>query len=248
MYSPLIYYTIFSYQMRFDLNIGFPLLTVKRVFFKGMVDELLWFLSGSTNAFDLPERTQKWWTPWAKPDGDLGPIYGYQLRTCGNNLGKQNEIDQIQNVITQIKSNPNSRRHVMTTWSPCEINLMQLAPCHGTVIQFYVANGRLSCSMYQRSCDVFVGCPVNIACYSLLTHMIAQVCGLEVGEFIHTLGDAHLYLNHIDASIEMVKRELRPQPTILLNKAIDNIDNFKENDIVLLRYNPHPAIKVEVAI
>lgn len=243
--------SVFGRQYRYDLSYGFPLITTKKMFFGGVADELLWFLSGSTNVNDLPDRTQKWWKPWAAADGTLGPIYGHQFRqwtAFGSYDGLPDNIDQIANAIEQIKTNPNSRRLIVSTWNVGDIQDMKLPPCHGNHIQFYVKNNKLSCSMLQRSGDAFIGIPVNIASYALLTHMIAQVCNLKVGEFIHNINNLHIYVNHIDQVKEQLSRSSHAPPSLKLNQDIKDIDNFKVSDIVLENYNSHPTIKAEVAI
>lgn len=227
---------IFNHQMSFDLKKGFPLLTLKKMYINGIVDELLWFISGSTNALDLPKRSQKWWTPWAETNGDLGPTYGKQYRK---------QLDQI---IKGMKTNPNSRRHVMTMWNADDVPYCNLPPCHGTVIQFYISNGELSCSTYQRSADILIGLPVNIASYALLTHLIASVLGLNVGMLHYTTGDTHLYLDHLEAAEEQIKRASFGLPKIKINQSIKNIKDFTETDIEILGYQHHPAIKVKVSV
>lgn len=235
--------SVFGHQMRFDLREGFPLLTAKRAHFKSIKAELLWFLSGDTNVRWLQDQGVTIWDEWADDNGDLGPVYGAQWRNW--NL---DQIDQIANVIDSIKTNPMSRRHIVSAWNPSEIKDMALPPCH-TMFQFYVSTaGELSCHLYQRSADIFLGVPFNIASYALLTHMIAQVCDLRVGEFVHTLGDAHIYLNHIDQCREMLRREPRALPELVLNADVTDIDSFGMGDITLVGYDPHPAIKGEVAV
>ncbi len=232
--------SVFGYQTRYDLRKGFPLLTTKKVHFKSVVHELLWFLSGDTNVKYLQDNGVRIWNEWVKENGDLGPIYSKQWRDFGG-------VDQISEVIEQIKSNPDSRRLIVSAWNPPEIPDMALPPCH-TFFQFYVANGELSCQLYQRSADIFLGVPFNIASYALLTHMMAQVCGLKVGEFIHTLGDAHIYVNHLDQVKEQLSREVRELPKLVLNKNITNILDFKYEDISVEGYDPHPLIKGVVAV
>lgn len=245
--------SVFGYQMRFDLNEGFPLMTTKKVYWKGVVEELLWFLRGETNIKSLVENNVHIWDAWADKDGNLGPVYGKQWRSWDTwsrsyleGSGKES-IDQIAEVIEQIKKNPDSRRLLVNAWNVGEIDQMALPPCH-MFFQFYVANGKLSCQLYQRSGDIFLGVPFNIASYSLLTHMIAQVCGLGVGEFIHTLGDAHIYKNHMAQVKEQLSRDERELPKLILDPSITNIDDFKSEHIKLEGYNPHPAIKAEVAV
>jgi thymidylate synthase len=247
--------SVFGAQMRFNLQDGFPLLTLKRTFWKGVVSELFWMLSGSTNAYDLPETVQKWWTPWADGDGSLGPTYGKQFRDSGG-------VDQLQGVIQSLKEDPDSRRHNISLWNPGEIGAMNLPPCHGNLIQFYVGQDKkLSCHMTQRSGDMFLGVPVNIAFYSLLTHLIAKECGYGVGEFIHSIGDAHIYRNHVDQCEEMLKREHKELPTLtigslpgdsllwFIDEEYKNMSYKEVSKVVTLDgYNPHPRIKGEVAI
>lgn len=238
-------YSTFGYQMRFNLQEGFPLITTKKVFFKGVVHELLWFLMGNTNIKYLTEHGVKIWNEWANEEGELGPVYGAQWRSwkCENGT----TIDQISQVIHEIKNNPNSRRLIVSSWNVGELSKMALMPCH-TLFQFYVANNKLSCSLYQRSGDAFLGIPFNIASYSLLTHMIAKVCGLEVGEFIHTIGDAHIYTNHVSQVELQLTRTPKPLPHLSLNKQIKDIFNFKYEDIILENYDPYPAIAAPIAV
>jgi thymidylate synthase len=237
--------SIFGYQMRFDLAEGFPLVTTKKVHTKSIVHELLWFLKGETNIQYLKENGVSIWDEWADENGNLGKVYGYQWRSWQTPNGES--IDQIAKVIHQIKSNPDSRRLIVSAWNVADIDTMALPPCH-VLFQFYVADGKLSCLLYQRSADVFLGVPFNIASYALLTHMVAQVCGLQVGEFVHTLGDAHLYLNHLEQAKLQLSREPRPLPTLQLNPEVKDIFGFTYNDIQFFNYNPHPAIKAEVAV
>ncbi|MCX7696429.1 MAG: thymidylate synthase [Bacteroidales bacterium] len=237
--------SVFGYQMRFNLQNGFPLLTTKKLHWKSIVYELLWFLRGDSNIRFLHENGVTIWDEWADENGDLGPIYGVQWRSWKSHDGRT--IDQITEVIKEIKSNPNSRRLVVSAWNVGELPYMKLPPCH-ILFQFYVAEGKLSCQLYQRSADVFLGVPFNIASYALLTHMIAHVTGLDVGEFIHTLGDTHLYVNHIEQAKLQLTREPRPLPTVVLNSDIKNIFDFTYEDIQLLNYHPHPHIKADVAI
>ena len=237
--------SIFGYQMRFDLNKGFPLITTKKLHTKSIVHELIWFLKGSTNIAYLKENGVGIWDEWADEDGNLGPIYGFQWRSWPNPQGEP--IDQVAKVIDQLKKNPDSRRHLVSAWNVAAIDDMKLPPCH-VFFQFYVANNQLSCQLYQRSADVFLGVPFNIASYALLTQMVAQVCGYGVGEFIHTLGDAHLYLNHIDQAKLQLSRSPRALPKMLLNPLVKNIDQFKFDDFKLEGYDPHPHIKASVAV
>ncbi|MDQ7075925.1 MAG: thymidylate synthase [Gammaproteobacteria bacterium] len=235
----------FGYQMRFDLAAGFPLLTTKKLHLRSIIHELLWFLRGDTNIAYLKENGVRIWDEWADENGDLGPVYGHQWRSWPTPEGGC--IDQISQVIKQIKNNPNSRRLMVTAWNPSDVEKMALPPCHA-LFQFYVADGRLSCQLYQRSADVFLGVPFNIASYALLTQMIAQVTGLEVGEFVHTLGDAHLYLNHLEQAELQMNRPLRPLPTMKLNPEINTLFDFKFADFELCDYDPHPSIKAPIAV
>ena len=237
--------SVFGYQMRFDLEKGFPLVTTKKLHTKSIIHELLWFLKGSTNIAYLKENGVGIWDEWADAEGNLGPIYGYQWRSWPTANGQY--IDQIQQVIHQIKKNPDSRRHIVSAWNVGNIDEMKLPPCH-VFFQFYVAQGKLSCQLYQRSADVFLGVPFNIASYALLTQMVAQVCNLKPGEFIHTLGDAHLYINHLDQAKLQLSRDFRPLPTMTINPAIKDIDQFKFEDFKLEGYDPHPHIKASVAV
>lgn len=261
--------SVFGYQMRFNLGEGFPLLTTKKVHLKSIIHELLWFISGSTNIKYLVDNDVRIWNDWpydlykkspdfqgetieefaakikesdefAKKYGNLGPVYGKQWRDF-------NGVDQLSNLIEQIKTNPNSRRLIISAWNPAEVDKMALPPCH-SFMQFYVAEGKLSCQLYQRSADVFLGVPFNIASYALFTMMIAQVCGLEPGDFVHTLGDAHIYLNHLDQVNKQIKRSLRPLPKMVINPNIKSIFDFKYEDFTLLNYNPHSGIKGKVAV
>lgn len=261
--------SVFGYQMRFNLGEGFPLLTTKKVHLKSIIHELLWFISGSTNIKYLVDNDVRIWNDWpydlykkspdfqgetieefaakikesdefAKKYGNLGPVYGKQWRDF-------NGVDQLSNLIEQIKTNPNSRRLIISAWNPAEVDKMALPPCH-SFMQFFVAEGKLSCQLYQRSADVFLGVPFNIASYALFTMMIAQVCGLEPGDFVHTLGDAHIYLNHLDQVNKQIKRSLRPLPKMVINPNVKSIFDFKYEDFTLLNYNPHSGIKGKVAV
>lgn len=235
----------FGAQCRYDLSAGFPLVTTKKVHVKSVVLELLWFLRGSTNAGWLQERGVRIWNEWADADGELGPIYGKQWRSWGTADG--GTVDQIAAVIEAIKTNPYGRRHIVSAWNVGEIPAMRLPPCH-ILFQFYVSRGRLSCQLYQRSADLFLGVPFNIASYALLTAMIAQVCGLEPGEFIHTLGDAHLYLDHVEQAREQLSRAPRPLPTLRLDPSVTAIDAFLPEHIAFEGYDPHPAIRARVSV
>ena len=237
--------SVFGYQMRFDLADGFPLLTTKKVHTKSIIHELLWFLKGETNTKYLKDNGVSIWDEWADENGNLGPVYGYQWRSWP---GKNNEgIDQIKKVVELIKKNPDSRRLIVSAWNVADIDTMKLPPCHA-FFQFYVANGKLSCQLYQRSADIFLGVPFNIASYALLTLMMAQVCNLKAGEFIHTLGDAHLYSNHLQQTNLQLSREFRPLPSVKINKDVKSIFDFKFEDFEIENYNPHPHIKASVAV
>lgn len=237
--------SIFGHQMRFDLSAGFPLLTTKKVHLKSIIYELLWFIKGETNISYLKEHNVTIWDEWADKDGNLGPVYGHQWRSWPDYDG--GTIDQLAMVIDSIRNNPDSRRHIVSAWNVAEVNRMALPPCH-SLFQFYVADGRLSCQLYQRSADVFLGVPFNIASYSLLTMMVAQVCGLEPGEFIHTLGDAHIYLNHMDQVHLQLGRTPKALPVMKINPAIKEIEAFDYGDFSLEGYDPYPAIKAPVAV
>lgn len=235
----------FGHQMRFDLSETFPLITTKKCHLKSIIHELLWFLKGSGNINYLKEHNVKIWDAWADDNGDLGPVYGVQWRNWKDNRGKTH--DQIATVIDSIKNNPNSRRHIVNAWNVGELENMALPPCH-MMFQFYVANGKLSCQLYQRSADLFLGVPFNIASYALLTMMIAQVCDLKPGEFVHTFGDAHIYHNHIEQVQEQITREPKPFPTMKINPDVKSIDDFKFEDFTLENYDAHPHIKGAVAV
>jgi thymidylate synthase len=237
--------SVFGYQMRFDLGQGFPLLTTKKVHLKSIIHELLWFLQGDTNIAYLKANGVSIWDEWAGADGDLGPIYGYQWRSWPTADGRH--IDQIGEVVETLKSNPESRRIIVSAWNVGEIQNMKLPPCHA-FFQFYVADGRLSCQLYQRSADIFLGVPFNIASYALLTMMMAQATGLKPGDFVHTLGDAHIYLNHVEQVKLQLGRAPRPLPSMRLNPAVTDIFSFSYADFTLENYDPHPAIKAPVAV
>jgi thymidylate synthase len=237
--------SIFGYQMRFDLEQGFPLLTTKKLHLRSIIHELLWFLRGETNIAYLHEHGVTIWDEWADANGDLGPVYGHQWRSWPRPDG--DAVDQIEAVLDQIRNNPDSRRMIVSAWNVAELDKMALAPCH-CLFQFYVADGKLSCQLYQRSADVFLGVPFNIASYALLTLMMAQASGLKPGHFVHTLGDAHIYSNHLEQVKLQLTREPRPQPTMTLNPNVKSIFEFKYEDFELSNYDPHPRIKGEVAV
>ncbi len=237
--------SVFGHQMRFDLSEGFPLLTTKKLHLKSIVYELLWFLTGDTNVRFLNDHGVSIWDEWADSKGDLGPVYGAQWRSWPGRQG--DSIDQISRVIDQIRRNPDSRRLIVSAWNVADLPRMALPPCH-LLFQFYVADGRLSCQLYQRSADVFLGVPFNIASYALLTMMVAQVCSLESGEFVHTFGDVHLYLNHVEQARLQLERKPRPLPRMILNPEVDSIFEFRYEDFQLQGYDPHPHIKAPVAV
>lgn len=237
--------SVFGYQMRFDLAESFPLVTTKKVHLKSIIHELLWFLKGETNTQYLKDNGVTIWDEWADEKGNLGPVYGYQWRSWPKADGTY--IDQMSDVLNQIKNNPDSRRMIVSAWNVADLSKMALMPCHA-FFQFYVANGKLSCQLYQRSADLFLGVPFNIASYALLSLMVAQECGLQPGEFIHTLGDAHIYSNHFEQVELQLSRDVRPYPQMVLNKDIKSIYDFTFSDFEVVNYNPHPAIKAPVAI
>ena len=237
--------SVFGYQMRFNLADGFPLLTTKKVHLKSIIHELLWFLQGSTNIAYLKENGVRIWDEWADENGNLGPVYGYQWRNWPKADGTH--IDQISQVVNAIKSNPDSRRLIVSAWNVADVDQMKLPPCHA-FFQFYVADGKLSCQLYQRSADIFLGVPFNIASYALLTMMVAQVCGLKLGDFVHTLGDAHIYTNHMEQVQEQLTRDIRHLPKMQINPNVSDIFSFKFEDFNLENYDPHPAIKGLVAV
>ena len=238
-------HSVFGHQMRFDLAKGFPVLTTKKLHLRSIIHELLWFLQGNTNVKYLQDNKVRIWNEWADENGDLGPIYGYQWRSWPTPGG--GHIDQISQVIDSIKNNPNSRRHIVSAWNVGEIKNMALPPCH-ILFQFYVADGKLSCQLYQRSADIFLGVPFNIASYALLTMMVAQVTGLELGDFVHTLGDAHIYNNHMDQVKLQLSREPKDLAQMKINPDVDSIFDFKYEDFELISYDPHPGIKGEISV
>ncbi len=237
--------SVFGHQMRFDLTTGFPVVTTKKVHLRSVIAELFWFLRGSTNVGWLQDQGVTIWDEWADEHGDLGPIYGYQWRSWPTPDG--GHVDQIARVVESIREKPESRRHIVSAWNVADVDEMALPPCH-TLFQFYVAEGRLSCQLYQRSADVFLGVPFNIASYALLTHMVAEVCDLGVGDFVHTLGDAHLYMNHVEQARLQLEREPRPLPTLRLNPGRRALDEFEIDDVEILGYDPHPAIRAPIAV
>ena len=237
--------SIFGWQSRYDLNAGFPLVTTKKLHLKSIIHELIWFIHGDTNIKYLQDNGVRIWDEWADENGDLGPVYGKQWRRWETADGRQ--IDQIADVLEMLKTNPSSRRLMVTAWNPADVGKMALPPCH-SLFQFYVAGGRLSCQLYQRSADVFLGVPFNIASYALLTHMVAHVCGLKVGDFVHTMGDAHLYLNHLDAAEEQLKRDPRPLPKLELINPPSAIEDFTFDHIKITGYDPHPHIPAAVSV
>jgi len=236
---------VFGWQMRFDLEQGFPAVTTKKLHLRSIIHELLWFIAGDTNIRYLKDNGVSIWDEWADENGDLGPVYGYQWRSWPAPNGRR--VDQLANVVEAIKRNPDSRRHIVTAWNPADVDDMALPPCHA-LFQFYVAEGRLSCQLYQRSADIFLGVPFNIASYALLTHMVAQVTGLRPGDFVHTFGDAHLYLNHLEQADEQLSRDPLGLPRLWLNPEVDDLFAFTYNDIRLEEYRYHPHIKAPVAI
>ncbi|MDP1653904.1 MAG: thymidylate synthase [Rhodocyclaceae bacterium] len=241
--------SVFGWQMRFDLSAGFPALTTKKLHLRSIIHELLWFLKGDTNIKYLKDNGVRIWDEWADENGDLGPVYGYQWRHWPANpaMNPGGEIDQIVQLIESLKKNPDSRRHIVTAWNPADVDRMALPPCHA-LFQFYVADGRLSCQLYQRSADIFLGVPFNIASYALLTLMVAQVVGLEPGDFVHTLGDAHLYSNHLEQAKLQLAREPRALPTLRINPEVKDIFAFRFEDFTLAGYDPHPHIPAPIAV
>ncbi len=237
--------SVFGYQMRFDLSEGFPCITTKKLHLRSIIHELLWFINGDTNIKYLKDNNVSIWDEWADEDGNLGPVYGYQWRHWPD--GKGGEIDQIKRLVDGLKNNPDSRRHIVSAWNVADVENMALPPCH-TLFQFYVIDGKLSCQLYQRSADTFLGVPFNIASYALFTMMLAQVCNLEVGDFVHTFGDAHIYSNHVEQVKLQLTRECRPLPTMKINPNVKDIFEFKYEDFELLNYDPHPHIKGAVAV
>lgn len=237
--------SVFGYQMRFDLSEGFPCVTTKKLHLRSIIHELLWFLQGDTNIQYLKDNQVRIWDEWADENGNLGPVYGYQWRSWPD--GNGGTIDQITKLVESLKNNPDSRRHIVSAWNVADVDNMALPPCH-TLFQFYVADGKLSCQLYQRSADTFLGVPFNIASYALLTLMLAQVCGYEPGDFVHTFGDAHIYSNHMEQVQLQLSRDFRPLPTMKINPNVDNIFDFTYEDFELINYDPHPHIKGEVAV
>lgn len=237
--------SVFGYQMRFDLSEGFPCVTTKKLHLRSIIHELLWFIAGDTNIKYLKENKVSIWDEWADENGDLGPVYGYQWRNWPDGHG--GTIDQIKKLVDGLKNNPDSRRHIVSAWNVADVDNMALPPCH-TMFQFYVADGKLSCQLYQRSADTFLGVPFNIASYALFTMMLAQVVGLEPGEFVHTFGDAHLYTNHLEQAELQLSRDPRPLPTMKINPDVKDIFSFKYEDFELINYDPHPHIKAAVAV
>jgi thymidylate synthase len=237
--------SVFGYQMRFDLGEGFPLITTKKLHLRSIIHELLWFLAGDTNIAYLKDNKVSIWDEWADENGELGPVYGKQWRSWATPSG--DSIDQIANLLESLTKNPDSRRHIVSAWNPADVDEMALPPCH-CLFQFYVAEGKLSCQLYQRSADIFLGVPFNIASYALLTHMIAQVVGLKAGDFVHTFGDAHLYLNHIEQAELQLSRAPRALPTLKLDSTVSSLFDFRYDHIAIEGYDPHPAIKAPIAI
>ena len=237
--------SVFGWQMRFNLNDGLPLLTTKKLYLNAIIHELLWFIKGDTNISYLKEHNVKIWNEWADENGDLGPVYGKQWRSWETPDGRN--LDQLDNVINQIKNNPDSRRMIVSAWNPSDIGSMALPPCH-CLFQFYVSENKLSCQLYQRSADIFLGVPFNIASYSILTHMIANVCGLELGDFIHTLGDAHIYQNHVNQANIQLLRNVKKLPHIQFRKKFETINDFKYEDFEIIGYDPHPNISAPIAV
>jgi thymidylate synthase len=237
--------SVFGHQMRFDLSEGFPVVTTKKLHLRSIIHELLWFLKGDSNIKYLKENGVSIWDEWADENGELGPVYGVQWRSWPTSDGKH--IDQIEKLVNSIKNNPDSRRHIVNAWNVAEVENMALPPCH-TMFQFYVADGKLSCQLYQRSADIFLGVPFNIASYALLTLMLAQVCDLKPGDFVHTFGDAHIYSNHFEQVEKQLSREFRPPPTMKMNSDIKDLFEFKYEDFELLNYDPHPGIKAPIAV
>ncbi|MDB4655936.1 thymidylate synthase [Flavobacteriales bacterium] len=237
--------SVFGYQMRFNLNDGFPVVTTKKLHLRSIIHELLWFLKGDSNIKYLKDNGVSIWDEWADENGELGPVYGVQWRSWPTAKGET--IDQIEKLVNSLKKNPDSRRHIVSAWNVAEVENMALPPCH-TMFQFYVADGKLSCQLYQRSADIFLGVPFNIASYALLTLMLAQVCDLEPGDFVHTFGDAHIYSNHFEQVEKQLSRDFRPLPTMKINPEINNLFDFKYEDFELLNYDPHPGIKAPIAV